>query len=589
MVCLLRPVTVWGAAVAFLIALGCAERPSAEIPSGGAPENDGFASEESNALTPSQSRPDIRGLHGAVSSDHPLATAAGYDVLRRGGNAVDAAVTMAGVLAVVRPHMNGVGGDAFALFYDAETREVSALNGSGRAGALADPTFFHERGATQEIPAKGPLSVSVPGAVAAWADALEQFGTISLAEALSPAIGYAADGFPVSKRLGADIEGGASGLNDAGRELYLPGGEPPKAGTLFRNPALARTLQAIASDGRDGFYKGAAARTISAYLEREGGYLREDDFASHSSTWVEPLSTEYEGHTILVLPPNTQGFAQLQLLEMAKGWGLDGLDPTGVDYLHTLIELKKLAFADRNRWLADPDFAQIPLDRLLDGAYLAGRADMVEMNQAASGVTSGIEPGPASSPDQLNDSGDTVYLTAVDQYGNAVSWIQSLFNSFGSGILEAESGVVLQNRGALFSLDESHPNVVAPGKRPYHTLTPLMALRGEELAFTLGTPGGDGQTQSLVQIINNLLLFGMTPQEAIEAPRFRSYPGLNVAIEGRVPPGAREELLRRGHVLEVIQGWTATFGGAQMILVDSEAGTLIVGSDPRREAYGLAY
>jgi gamma-glutamyltranspeptidase/glutathione hydrolase len=537
---------------------------------------------------------------GAVSAGHPLAAAAGYDVLKRGGNAVDAAVTMAAVLAVVRPHMNGVGGDAFALIYLGANQEVVALNGSGRAGALADPSFFRERGVEEEIPARGPLSVSVPGTVAAWADALERYGTLGLAEVLAPAIRYAEDGFPVSKRLAADIASGAGALNQAGQELYQPGGGPPGVGSLLRNPALAETMRAIAREGTDGFYRGPPAQTISAYLEEEGGYLREADFASHSSTWVEPLSLEYEGHRILVIPPNTQGLAQLQLLEMAKAFDLADLGPTEAEYLHVLIELKKLAFADRNRWVADPDFSDLPLDRLLDSGYLAGRAGLVDPDRAAAAVAPGIdeassgygagipdESGPF--PDQMDDSGDTVYLTAVDQWGNAVSWIQSLFNSFGSGILEPESGVVLQNRGALFSLDEAHPNVVAPGKRPYHTLTPLMALRGDALAFTLGTPGGDGQTQSLTQIINNLLLFGMTPQEAIEAPRFRGYPGLAVSIEDGVPLEARRALERLGHELAVVSGWTATFGGAQMILVDAGTGTLVVASDPRREAYGLAY
>jgi gamma-glutamyltranspeptidase/glutathione hydrolase len=540
------------------------------------------------------------GTSGAVSAGHPLATAAGYDVLKRGGNAVDAAVAMAAVLAVVRPHMNGIGGDAFALIYVGVDREVVALNGSGRSGALADPAFFRERGVEDEIPSRGPLSVSVPGAAAAWADALERYGTLSLAEVLAPAIRYADDGFPVSKRLAADISSGAGALDQAGRELYLPGGEPPEVGSLLRNPALAETMRLLAREGKDGFYRGPPARTISAHLEREGGYLRETDFASHASTWVEPLSLEYEGHRILVLPPNTQGLAQLQLLEMAKAFDLAALGPTDAEYLHVLIELKKLAFADRNRWVADPDVSNLPLDQLLDPEYLAGRAALVDRNQAAEEAVSGIQEaspgydagapdGSGTYPDERDDSGDTVYLTAVDQWGNAVSWIQSLFNSFGSGILEPESGVVLQNRGALFSLDDAHPNVVAPGKRPYHTLTPLMALRGDALAFTLGTPGGDGQTQSLTQIVNNLLLFGMTPQEAVEAPRFRGYPGLAVSIEDRVPLEARQTLEGRGHELRVVSGWTATFGGAQMILVDARTGTLVVASDPRREAYGLAY
>ena len=285
---------------------------------------------------------------------------------------------------------------------------------------------------------------------------------------------------------------------------------------------------------------------------------------------------------------------------MAKAFDLAALGPTDAEYLHVLIELKKLAFADRNRWVADPEFSALPMDQLLDPDYLVARAGLVDLEQAAMEVAPGIEEASPESdagvpngsgmyPDEMDDSGDTVYLTAVDQWGNAVSWIQSLFNSFGSGILEPESGVVLQNRGALFSLDEAHPNVVAPGKRPYHTLTPLMALRGDALAFTLGTPGGDGQTQSLTQIINNLLLFGMTPQEAIEAPRFRGYPGLAVSMEDRVPLEARRALERRGHELTVVSGWTATFGGAQMILVDARTGTLAVASDPRREAYGMAY
>ncbi len=584
-------IPLWRGGLGLLaVVLGCAEAPPAETQ----------FTEGDEIVAPSQSRPDIRGADGAVSSGHPLATSAGYEVLRQGGNAVDAAITMAGVLAVVRPHMNGVGADAFALFYDGSRREVVALNGSGRAGALAEPSFFREGGVTDRIPEKGPLSVSVPGVVAAWAEALDRFGTISLAEALAPAIRYAEEGFPVSKRLASDIEAGASGLNQAGLDLYLPGGEAPKPGTLLKNPALGRTLREIASGGKDGFYRGASAKSISAYLEREGGYLREGDFAAHTSTWVEPLAGDYEGHRILVLPPNSQGLAQLQLLEMAKERDLAGMDPTGADYLHTLVELKKLAFADRNRWVADPDFAEIPLRGLLDPEYLRKRSASVDLGRAASEVAPGIDAVPESGeggpvdgggsfPEGIDDSGDTVYLTAVDRWGNAVSWIQSLYQSFGSGILEPESGVVLHNRGALFSMDGTHPNVVAPGKRPYHTLTPLMALRGDELAFTLGTPGGDGQTQTLLQIINNLLLFGMTPQEAIEAPRFRSNLGLDVAVEDRIPEAVLQELERRGHVLRVVRGWTATFGGAQMILVEPGLGTLVVGSDPRREAYGLAY
>ena len=562
---------------------------------------------------PTTNRPEVRGVSGAVSAGHPLAAAAGYDVLRRGGNAMDAAIAMAGVLAVVRPHMNGVGGDAFALYYEAATGQVHAMNGSGRAGALATPALFAER-ALDDMPGNGPLSVSVPGAVAAWVDALDRFGTLPRTDLLAPAIGYARDGFPVSTRLASDIAAQSRALNDHARALYLPGGEPPPVGSLLRNPALAATLERIAAEGGDGFYRGFVAERLTAFLEGEGGYLRAPDLAAHTTTWVEPLRGDYADLTMLVLPPNTQGIAQLQLFEMAKAFDLAGMGRGSAEYLHTLIEMKKLAFADRDLWAADPEFTVIPLEQLLDPEYLAGRAAMVDPGKAVEarepgvrsgglaagadeeGERAGIGLGVGRPPGKRNagktgadDSGDTVYLTAVDRWGNAVSWIQSLFAGFGSGLLEPETGVVLHNRGALFNLEPGHPNVIAPGKRPYHTLTPMMALRGDgTFAFALGTPGGDSQPQSLLQIVNNMVHFGMTPQAAIEAPRFRSYGGLRVAFEDRFTAAVLAPLGELGHEVEVVHGWTSTFGGAQMILRDRE-GTLIAASDPRREAYAIAY
>ena len=580
--------TLRTAALAILIPLLTAcggDAPSSQAPS-----------EDAETVFPAQNRPDVRGVRGAVSAGHPLAAAAGYDVLSRGGNAVDAVVAMAGVLAVVRPHMNGVGGDAFALFYDGETGEVEALNGSGRSGALATPDFFRESFGG-EIPGNGPGAVSVPGAVAAWVDALERFGTMELAELLEPAIIHASFGFPVSTRLARDFASQGGALNEVGRELYLPGGSPPPVGSLLRNRALARTLERIAREGKAGFYEGPVAEALAGFLEAEGGYLRTEDFADHTSTWVEPLSGEYLGYRLLVMPPNTQGVAQLMFAEMAKHHPLEEMGHNSADYLHTLIELKKLAFADRDRWVADPEMADIPLDRLLDPQRLAQRATQVDPSRAAAEVEpGGLEEEMAGREvggrrgGTPNDFGDTVYLTAVDRWGNAVSWIQSLFSGFGSGLVEPETGVLLQNRGALFTMGEGHPNQVAPGKRPYHTLTPLMALREDGvLGFTLGTPGGDSQTQSLLQIMNNMILFGMTPQEAIEAPRFRSYEDLRVAMEDRVPAPVRASLGGLGHEIRVIHGWTSTFGGAQMIFVEPDFGTLTVASDPRREAYGLAY
>lgn len=538
---------------------------------------------------PAQNRPDIRGTHGAVSADHPLAAQAGLRVLQEGGNAMDAAVAMAGVLAVVRPHMNGVGGDAFVLVYQASTGKVFALNGSGRSGALATPDFFRKQG-HDEIPSTGALSVSVPGAVAAWVDVHDRFGTMSLARLLAPAIDYARNGFPVSKRLAADFRTESGALNDAGRAEYLPGGAPPPIGSLLKNPALGATLAGIARHGKAGFYEGPVADKLAAFLEARGGYLRTSDLAAHTSTWVEPLEATYHGHRILVFPPNSQGLVQLQLLEMAKHFPLEEMGQNSAPYLHTLIELKKIAFADRDRWVADPDMADIPVDRLLDSSYLAARARLVDPDHAAASVPPGIGGDDGSTAGDRDDRGDTVYLTAVDRWGNAVSWIQSLFAGFGSGLFEPETGVMLQNRGSLFNMIEGHPDEVAPHKRPFHTLTPMMALNGDgSLAFTLGTPGGDSQPQSLLQILNNRLLFGMSPQEAVEAPRFRSNAGLRVAFEDRIGASVLDQLRMKGDDVSVIHGWTATFGGAQMILVEPGSGTLTVGSDPRREAYGIAY
>lgn len=535
-----------------------------------------------------QNRPDVQGTTAAVSSDHPLATEAGMAVLRDGGTATDAIIAMAGVLAVTRPHMNGIGGDAFGIFYDGETGTVTALDAAGRSGALATPEFFREAG-VDEIPSTGPLSVSVPGAVAGWVDAHERFGSMPFAELLEPAIRVARDGFPVSTRLALDIMEQGGALNDAGRALYQPGDEAPPVGSLLRNPELAASLEVVATRGKEGFYRGRIAQALADFLEAEGGHLRAEDFAEHTSTWVEPLRVDYLGHTFLAMPPSTQGTAQLALFEMAKAHPLAEMGHNSAEYLHTLVELKKLAFADRDRWMADPAHADVPVDRLLDAEYLRERAGLVDADQAAEDVPAGIgDPLPPS--DETDDSGDTVYLTAVDQWGNAVSWIQSNYSGFGSGLLEPTTGILLHNRGALYTLQPGHPNLVAPGKRPYHTLSPAMALDGEgRFAFTIGTPGGDSQPQSILQIVNNFLLFGMTPQEAVEAARFRSMAGVRLSLENRVSIDAVESLAARGHVVRLVDGWTATFGGAQMIVHDRTNGVLTAAADPRREAYALAH
>jgi gamma-glutamyltranspeptidase/glutathione hydrolase len=524
-------------------------------------------------------RPDVGGIEGAVTSDHVLASAAGMEVLRRGGNAVDAAITMAGVLAVVRPHMNGVGGDAFLLIR-LKNGEIVALNGSGAAGARATPAFFREKGLT-DIPGSGILSVSVPGAVRAWADALARHGTISLSQALQPAIRYAERGFPVSPRLATDL-GASKRKLSADPELariFLPNGEPPAVGTLLKQPELARTLRAIAGGGPDALYRGALARQITQFMDREGGLLTAADLARHRSTWEKPISSTYRGHPVIAFPPNTQGLTLLQQLNLAELSPLDSMGRNSADYIHTLVEGAKLAYADRDTYVADPKFSEVPVERLISKEYAADLArrlrDKLKANDGAGSAN-------------RDGNGDTVYLGVVDKEGNAVSLIQSLFAAFGSGRMVPGTGITLHNRGSLYSLDSTHANVVAPNKRPYHTLCPAMVLRPDRsLMMVVGTPGGDGQTQTLVQVITNVMQFGMTPQQAVEAARWRWYGRGRVGVEPGIAADVRDALTQRGHEIRV-QEPSEEFGGAQMILVTPSGGR-IAGADPRREAYAIAW
>lgn len=529
-------------------------------------------------LAQGQGRPDVMGTTAALSSDHPLATAAGADVLRRGGNAIDAAITMAAVLGVVRPHMNGVGGDAFLLYRDGKTGRIYALNGSGRAGSRATPAFFRDRHLAS-VPSTGVLSVSVPGAVRLWGDALARFGTVSLARALAPAIDYAERGFPVSTRLAADIteERNKIAADTNLARLYLPGGAAPAVGSLLREPDLARTLRVIAAQGPDALYTGELATAIAAFMAREGGLLTRDDLARHRSTWQEPITTTYHGYTVVAFPPNTQGVTLLEMLGIAEHADLKAMGWNTADYVHTLAEVTRLAYADRDRLVADPAFASVPVERLLSPDYARELARRLKQPAAAD----------ARSPER-DDSGDTVYLCVIDKDGNAVSYIQSLFAGFGSGRMVPGTGIILHNRGSLYTLDASHPNVIAPGKRPFHTLSPAMVLRADKsLAMVLGTPGGDGQPQTITQVLNNVVTFGMTPQQAVEAPRWRVFGSGRLSVEPGIAEPVRGALERRGHAVTV-QPPGAEFGGAQMILVQP-SGAKLVGSDPRREAFGIAW
>ena len=522
-----------------------------------------------------QERAEVQGMHAAVVADHPLAAAAGADVLRRGGNAVDAAITMAAVLAVVRPHMSGIGGDAFLLIREGRSGRVHALNGSGRAGESATAAEFQARGITT-MPQSGVLSVTVPGAVRAWADALRRHGTISLDSALAPAIRYAIDGFPVSEKLAADIAASRTLLaaDSALAAVFLPGGAPPVPGAILRQPELGRSLQLIARDGADVLYTGELARTIGAFMTKERGLLDVGDLAQHSSTWQQPISTTYAGYRVLAFPPNTQGMALLLQMNMAELFDLRAMGHNSADYVHTLVELKRLAFAERDRYITDPTFADIPLDTLLSKGFARDLAARRAQHSAGAAADGG---------------GDTVFACVVDAQGTAVALSQSLYHSFGSGRMVPGTGIVLHNRGALFSLDTQHVNVIAPRKRTYHTLAPAMALYPDNSLFLVfGTPGADGQTQTQLQVFNNIVLFGMTPQRAVEAARWRSYDDGVLQLEDGIVAAVQARLTALGHRLQVVAGRGAELGGAQVILV-SPSGARATGADPRREAYGIAW
>ncbi len=526
-----------------------------------------------------QMRPEVSGATAAVVADHPLAAAAGLDVLRRGGNAMDAAITMAAVLAVVRPHMNGIGGDAFLLYRDAKSGKVYGLNGSGRAGRLAQPQVFRERDLTA-VPDTGVLSVTIPGALRAWSDGLRRFGSFGLAAALEPAIRYAEEGFPVSPKLAADIEADREQLlrDEQMREVFLARERAPAVGSMLKQKDLAKTLRTIAEEGADVLYAGSLAQRLADFAITEGALFTIEDLAAHSSTWQEPIISSYHDLKVVTLPPNSQGVALLMQLNAAELLNVRSLKHNSADYIHTLVEIKKRVFALRDRYVSDPALTEVPLDRLLS------RDQAREIARAVQ--SSAMDGAPAS---VRNGDGDTVFLCVVDGNGNAVALIQSLYSSFGSGRMVPGTGIVLHNRGSLFSLDPTHVNVVGPGKRTYHTLAPGMVLRGDNsLMMAFGTPGSDGQTQTMMQVLNNIYLFGMMPQQAVDAPRYRSYPDGSLLLDAGVTTEVRAELSRRGHGVRVQETPSAELGGAQVIVV-LPSGVKWVGADHRREAYGIAH
>jgi gamma-glutamyltranspeptidase / glutathione hydrolase len=521
--------------------------------------------------------------NGMVATSQPLAAQAGLRILQQGGNAIDAAVATAAALAVVEPMMTGIGGDMFAIVRTAQG-ELAGINGSGFSPAAANVAFFQQR-KLEQIPTRGPFSVSVPGAVDGWAALLEKYGTMSFAQVLAPAIEYAENGFPVSEIIAADWDSPANEALFEDKEfaaVFSPEGKPPVHGDVFVNKALAGTLRQIAAGGRDAFYKGEIARRIVERLNQLGWPLTMEDLAYQHSDWVEPISTTYKGNQLYELPPNGQGMAALEMLNILEGDDLRSLGHNSADYLHLLIEAKKLAYADLDTWLADPERARVPVERIISKEYGREQRKRIDMQRTAKDVESGVD----ERVEFLTRNGDTVYLTVVDKDRNVVSFINSLFWQFGSGVVIPQTGILLQNRGALFSLDPKHPNRLEGRKRPYHTIIPAMVFRDGKPWMSFGVMGGDMQPQGQVQVLLNMLEFGMNVQDAGEAPRFRHFPAEGVALESGVDPTVVTELARRGHTI----GWhPGIFGGYQAIQIDWDRGVLLGGTDPRKDGQVAAW
>lgn len=525
-----------------------------------------------------------------VATSQPLAAMAGLRILLAGGNAADAAIAAAATLAVVEPMSTGVGGDAFALFYDAQMRQVTALNGSGRAPAALTLDDLRRAG-LDEIPLDSAHSVTVPGAVAAWADLLARHGRLSLRDVLHPAIDYAANGYPVSEVIAAAWQRSEAKLRrlPSGLEL-LPRGRAPRAGEIVTLPELARTLQVIAEGSVEVFYRGELAQRIAEFVQAQGGRLAVEDLAAHRSTWDQPISIDYRGLTVWECPPNGQGLAALLALGILEGFDLAAAPEA--DRWHLLIEAMRLAFADARRWVADPAFVDLPLDTLLSSSYLSERRRLIDPRRANLSPRSGVPLTTPFAPQPASRS-DTVYLTAVDGDGNACSFINSLYYGFGSGLVVPGTGIALQNRGALFSLDPTHPNRLEPGKRPYHTIIPAMVTRGDELWASYGVMGGFMQPQGHVQVLVNLVDLGMGPQEALDARRFcllSGDPAGRVAVEADAGEALIAELGRRGHDVTPVSGLERlVFGAGQVIRRDAATGLLTAGSEPRRDGCAVGW
>jgi gamma-glutamyltranspeptidase/glutathione hydrolase len=538
---------------------------------------------------PFASRSEVIAPHGMAATSQPLATQVALDILKAGGSAVDAAIAANAMLGLVEPVSNGIGGDLFAIVWDANKKELVGLNASGRSPQSLTLEYFKEKGLTK-IPPLGPLPVSVPGAVDGWAELHKRYGRLPMTAVLQPTINYAREGFPVSEliahywALNAPYLAKFPGFN----ETYLIDGHPPAKGEMFRNPRLADTLEKIAKEGRDAFYKGDIARKIDAYMAENGGFLSYSDLVSHTSEWVTPVSTNYRGYDVFELPPNGQGIAALQILNILEGFDIRAMGFGSAEYIHAFVEAKKLAYEDRAHFYADMDFVNVPVAWLISKEYADQRRKLIDPHKAANSYAYGDAP---------IEEGDTIYLTVADKDGNMVSLIQSNYRGMGSGMTPGNLGFILQDRGELFSLTEGHANVYEPGKRPFHTIIPAFVMKDGKPLMSFGVMGGAMQPQGHAQIIVNMVDFDMNLQEAGDAARVRhsgsSQPtdeimtdGGEVMLETSFSAATRDALEKMGHKLG---GSDGSFGGYQAIYRDHTQGVYYGASESRKDGQAAGY
>lgn len=531
-------------------------------------------------------RSDVIAQNGMAATSHPLATQIALDILKKGGNAVDAAIAANAALGLMEPTGNGIGGDIFAIIWDAKTQQLYGLNGSGRSPKNLTLDYLKENG-YESIPSHGPLPVSVPGTVDGWFEMHKRFGSMKMNEILNPAITYAEQGFPVTELISYYLNR-SSWMSKYPNfsDVYMPGGKTPETGEVFKNPQLAKTLRAISKGGRDAFYKGDIARTIANFVQEQEGFLSYEDLASHKSEWVDPVSVNYRGVDVWELPPNGQGTAALQILQILEGYDFDTIPFASPTHVHLFTEAKKLAFEDRAKFYADPDFVDIPLEQLISDEYAAERRELINLNRAARTYDAG-----------KLEQGNTIYMTVADKAGNMVSLIQSNYRGMGSGMVPPGLGFMLQDRGEMFTLEEGHANVYEPGKRPFHTIIPAFITKDGNPWISFGLMGGAMQPQGHAQIVMNLIDFGMGLQEAGDAPRihhegsseptgYKMTDGGVLQLESGFPYETIRELMQLGHNVGFTLG---AFGGYQAIMYDAEKGVYFGASESRKDGQAAGY